>query len=877
MRVDLNSTVFAWEEFETSTQYVRDSFGLGVKNSEIYVFGGYIASIVKTVNDLLKLDTSSGAFTVITADGHFPSARSSPTMHLISSQIYLFGGQGMSAFYNDMWIYNMDSSQWSGVNQLGSIPGPRWRTAAHSQGDAIALWGGEGASGLLGDLYLYNSLTYSWTQLTTSSSQTPVAGKGACLIMDMPQIYLFGGLTEVGCLGQLWVYDIGSNQYTLLSSTGPQLAYISCQLRLGYFYVLFGQSAGEEPSGLVDRYDLQNNVWETLFVPDSSGNSSAQAIQMVVGSYVVRIGGEAWDLDPKNEVYVYDSTGPYLVGTIAEYIFLSGFIYYNTSFYSFGGSSVLGGSLRLSVPSQLFVRVDFSDICTDYTCVAPCSPGTVLVNSVCEKTPVGHYTEDFGSLTPYPCPAGTINEVQGATSSRQCYPCPNGYYSGNQGSSICLQCPTGFYCHIGSKVPTNLQQVNINNSTQPDLYSPPDTTLITLQFEVIVGVLMGGIIVMSIFWKRLNRKVRIIDLYPAMHNHQLERNMIMDKNAIGGIFSLLFITFTVLIIGAAIITYQLNNIQENKALVPLVILQSEVSDFVSSTIIISASFFMYGDSCAPNATCSSLIKVERNDIRFSSFSYVCELSNDKTCIITITCEQCIIDTGASLSLALQEKLSYSTGIYVNISSDSSIPGKLSSVAQSVYPSPGYMFIGSSPSQFFFTMTPSLFKSESSAWPRTSTGYHVSTENIPTEGSQYLSIELPITSQLKLEINLDKSISGLYTARVLKQNLLFVFSSLIGSVFGLLGAVGGVMHFFEGRFLKQKVINQKRKKMMKLRYKARKIKDILRDDGREKEEEQQVVKCPSNFSDEEERGLYSTRRSQQVLWPSYSSLIMPEGE
>lgn len=120
-----------------------------------------------------------------------------------------------------------------------------------------------------------------------------------------------------------------------------------------------------------------------------------------------------------------------------------------------------------------------------------------------------------------------------------------------------------------------------------------------------------------------------------------------------------------------------------------------------------------------------------------------------------------------------------------MTADSSIPNQQSSILSIIVPSENSIFFGSLASEFFFAMTPSLFKSESRNWPSLSTGYHVSSESSQIIGSESLTIELPLKSQLKIDINLNKSIFALFTQRKLEQSLIFVLSGLFGSVFGVM--------------------------------------------------------------------------------------------
>ena len=118
---------------------------------------------------------------------------------------------------------------------------------------------------------------------------------------------------------------------------------------------------------------------------------------MMIGDFVVRIGGEAWDLDTKNSVYVYQNNTAVLVGSIKEYVYLSGYLYYNTTLCSFGGSTVMGILLRLNVSSSLFVAIDMKNICAEGLCEAKCSPGAFQASSRCEVSPAGYVSEGFGT------------------------------------------------------------------------------------------------------------------------------------------------------------------------------------------------------------------------------------------------------------------------------------------------------------------------------------------------------------------------------------------------------------------------------------------------------------------------------------------------
>ena len=75
----------------------------------------------------------------------------------------------------------------------------------------------------------------------------------------------------------------------------------------------------------------------------------------------------------------------------------------------------------------------------------------VIVADVCWA---GFYCVE-GSTTPQACPAGTYNDVTGATDESFCLPCDEGYYcplAGNLSSSR-QPCPANFYCPAGTAEP----------------------------------------------------------------------------------------------------------------------------------------------------------------------------------------------------------------------------------------------------------------------------------------------------------------------------------------------------------------------------------------------------------------------------------------
>ena len=793
MRVDLDSSDFAWEDFPSPNPYFVDSFDIGVSASALYIFGGYDADTSEYINSLVKLDTSSGLFTVLSANYQSPTARSSHCMHLIDGSLYVFGGISGSVFLNDMWIFSIPGASWSIADAIGAIPSARSDFASDSEGEAIVVWGGRDNTGLLNDMFIFNALTLQWTQVISTSRTQPGPAAGACLVLHMPSVYIYGGITNFGFSGAIWVYDLGSNTYTHLSED-TQLAYASCQILEDYFYVMFGYTHGEKPVSLVRKFNLVSYVWETFYSPSASSTdvATSQGIQLLINSTVLRIAGQAWGFDPHTQVVVFAGNASYRVGAIAEASYSQGSAYYNTSLYIFGGASSISSLLRVDVAHNRLFTINVQEICQGGTCEALCSEGTYLTPYGCEMCRPGYFAEDIANSQCSACSPGTYNANTGATSKRECSPCPQGYYNSEEGAARCLQCEYGHLCPIGSVHSGNTFFNTLQSSVQPQLYSPDYVGVSLSMILVYFGLAyVAGMLVM-LSSRSLRGKLESFDIFQVELKVNDRGKIESTSTALGGVSSLIFLFLALSLLASTLFTYEVNNISETKSLVPLVALQDQVADFVADILTVNISILRYGDTCTANGACSPSLLILISNIRSGESSWVCETASDNSCNIYFAFNRCIIDTGAMISVMLNQQLSYASGINVNVTSDSSILGQPSSILSMLTSDSNHIFLGTSESVFYFAMTPSLFTSESSAWPAQATGYHISSETGPAAGSQYLNLDLPTVSQLKLSVNLDKSNYSLYTNRTVKQTWLLFISGIIGSIFGIKAAVEGAM-------------------------------------------------------------------------------------
>ena len=152
--------------------------------------------------------------------------------------LWVFGGLSSSmGTLDDLWMLNMQSSQWSPATATGSVPSARrGATMVLSQQRFAFLFGGETSSRQrLSDMFVLNLGTVGanpeWVSINynASSSATPAARSehtfAAATLLQLPHtpsgMILFGGADQAGkALADLHAFEFGTLQWHALSPAG---------------------------------------------------------------------------------------------------------------------------------------------------------------------------------------------------------------------------------------------------------------------------------------------------------------------------------------------------------------------------------------------------------------------------------------------------------------------------------------------------------------------------------------------------------------------------------------------------------------------------------------------------------------------------------
>ena len=234
-----------------------------------------------------------------------PPARSGLAMAYdpVSGKIIAFGGFNGS-YLNDTWSF--DGTSWA---QIATPSAPPPRTAAQMTYDSVAqrivLFGGYNGTNYLGDTWLWDGSTLQWTEATPQHQPTPVTGP---MLFPDPngKADLFGGYDGQFYQLTMWQWN-GSDWTQLFPSTVPfarAAAAVATNTVTGQV-VMFGGLADVNP----------NNTWTYNGTDWTLENPAVQPLLVYAASAafdpslgVVLFGGGSGGVD-QNTTWLWDQAG----------------------------------------------------------------------------------------------------------------------------------------------------------------------------------------------------------------------------------------------------------------------------------------------------------------------------------------------------------------------------------------------------------------------------------------------------------------------------------------------------------------------------------------------------------------------------------------
>jgi hypothetical protein len=132
--------------------------------------------------------------------------------------VVLFGGYNYLTYqwFSDTWIYNFSENTWTNMNPS---PNPGYRNnlgmTYDKTNDVIILFGGWYSTSMLGDTWIYNLNTNEWTDMNPVSAPPPIYQHGMTYDIINSKAVVFGGFFHdtMTYSNSTWVYDLSTNNW----------------------------------------------------------------------------------------------------------------------------------------------------------------------------------------------------------------------------------------------------------------------------------------------------------------------------------------------------------------------------------------------------------------------------------------------------------------------------------------------------------------------------------------------------------------------------------------------------------------------------------------------------------------------------------------
>ena len=106
----------------------------------MYVFGGYDGG--RSLNDLFRFDLNSSEWSPVRTSGVPPSPRGGHTAVVHCSNMYAFGGKSGRSPFNDLHAFSFETGRWEAIKIGHNAPAPRCAHTCVVYASSLFVFGG---------------------------------------------------------------------------------------------------------------------------------------------------------------------------------------------------------------------------------------------------------------------------------------------------------------------------------------------------------------------------------------------------------------------------------------------------------------------------------------------------------------------------------------------------------------------------------------------------------------------------------------------------------------------------------------------------------------------------------------------------------------
>ncbi|PKI85561.1 Kel2p [Malassezia vespertilionis] len=201
---------------------------LSVIGSNLFVFGGQVESTF--FDELWRFDLNSLKTTptweLVQTNGNTPPRRTGHSSIVYRNRLYIFGGTDSNFHYNDTWCFDLVTYTWTELKCVGYIPAPREGHAACMVDDIMYVFGGRGVDGNdLGDLASFKITSHRWFMFA-HMGPAPFGRSGHTMVTTGNRILVVGGESFTGAVQDeptcMHVLDTTKIKYPAKSERGAK-------------------------------------------------------------------------------------------------------------------------------------------------------------------------------------------------------------------------------------------------------------------------------------------------------------------------------------------------------------------------------------------------------------------------------------------------------------------------------------------------------------------------------------------------------------------------------------------------------------------------------------------------------------------------------
>lgn len=171
----------------------------------MFCYGGQNADGTRYYNDLILFDHTESRWNLIQPPTDSPSppacAFAALCANMSENKLFMFGGWGNKTSHGLLWIFDISEKTWSAPHQAGSAPTMRQgHTMTHVLPDHLVLFGGRLDRNVFNDIFVFDIISNNWSQVGSSRANVVPRSEHTALLYGSVrnrktshQLIVFGG------------------------------------------------------------------------------------------------------------------------------------------------------------------------------------------------------------------------------------------------------------------------------------------------------------------------------------------------------------------------------------------------------------------------------------------------------------------------------------------------------------------------------------------------------------------------------------------------------------------------------------------------------------------------------------------------------------